>query len=163
MRHLLRCRAIALLGTAQPARKSFLRDFVIDEEGTRELLSAFGLVEQIGAGDRASSQSGDMILTGGLGKILVVDLPYADSGEADVWADKGRVLLRVEARGDFTGDGVEDLLLSAGTRLSRYRPDLTDLCLITRESPGASLRMIEVAPYSCRELRAYGKPAGSDD
>ncbi len=161
MRHLLRCRAIALLGMAQPARESFLRDFVIDEEGTRELLSAFGLVEQIGAGDRASPQSGDMILTGGLGKVLVVDLPY--SGDADVWADKGRVLLRVEARGDFTGDGTEDLLLSAGTRLSRYRPHLTDLCLITRKAPGAPLRMIEVAPYSCREPGTYGKSADDDD
>ncbi len=160
MRHLLRCRTIALLGMAQPARESFLRDFVIDEEGTRELLSAFGLVEQIGVGDRASSQSGDMILTGGLGKVLVVDLPY--SGDADVWAEKGRVLLRVEARGDFTGDGIEDLLLSAGTSLSRYRPDLTDLCLITREAPGAPLRLIEVAPYSCRELGRYGRPADGD-
>ena len=101
-----------------------------------------------------------MILTGGLGKVLVVDLPY--SGDADVWAEKGRVLLRVEARGDFTGDGIEDLLLSAGTSLSRYSPDLTDLCLITREAPGAPLRLIEVAPYSCRELGRYGRPADGD-
>ncbi len=102
-----------------------------------------------------------MILTGGLGKVLAVDLPY--SGDADAWADKGRVLLRVEARGDFTGDGIEDLLLSAGTRQSRYRPKLTDLCLITREAPGVPLRLIEVTPYSCRELGKYGKSADDDD
>jgi len=161
MHHLLRCRAIAMLGAAQPARESFLRDFVIDEKGTRELLPAFGLIEQIGARDRASSQSGDMILTGGLGKVLAVDLPY--SGDADVWADNGRVLLRVEARGDFTGDGIEDLLLSAGTSLSRYRPDLTDLCLVTRLAPDAPLRRTDVAPYSCRRLGRYGRPADGDD
>ncbi len=159
MRHLLRCRAIALLGTVQPARKSFLRDFVISQESSRDLLRAVELV----AGGGVPSQSGDMVLTRGLGKLLVVDLPYADSGDADVWADKGRVLLRVEARGDFTGDGVEDLLLSAGTRLSRYRPDLTDLCLITREAPGAPLLMIEVAPYSCREPGKYGMPSDEND
>ena len=82
-------------------------------------------------------------------------LPYG--GQADVWAAKGRVRIKVEARGDFTGDGIEDLLLSAGASLSRYRPDLTDLCLVTRASPGAPLRMIEVAPYSCRELGKYDR------
>ncbi len=159
MHHLLRCRTIALLGTVQPARKSFLRGFVISQESGRDLLRAVGLV--VGGG--VPSQNGELVLTRGLGKLLVVDLPYADSGEADVWADKGRVLLRVEARGDFTGDGVENLLLAAGARLSRYRPDLTDLCLITRETPGAPLRMIEVAPYSCRELGKYGRPSDEID
>ncbi len=159
LRYLHRCRTIALLGTVQPARKSFLRDFVISQESSRDLLRAFGLV--VGGG--FPSQNGEMVLTRGLGKLLVVDLPYADSGEADVWADKGRVLLRVEARGDFTGDGVEDLFLSAGARLSRYRPDLTDLCLITRGAPGAPLRMIEVAPYSCREPGKYGTPSDEND
>ncbi len=155
MHHLLKCRSIALLGTVRPARKSFLRDFVISQESSHDLLRTFGLL--VGGG--VPSQNGEMVLTRGLGKIHVVDLPYADSGEAGVWADNGRVLLRVEARGDFTGDGVEDLFLSVGARLSRYRPDITDLCLITREAPGAPLRMIEVAPYSCRELGKYGRPS----
>jgi hypothetical protein len=100
-------------------------------------------------------------LTGGLEHLLVVDLPYG--GQADVWAAKGRVLLRVEARGDFTGDGIEDLLLSAGTRLSRFRPDLTDLCLITRTSSDGPLRRIDVAPYSCRELGKYERVADDVD
>ncbi len=102
-----------------------------------------------------------MILTGGLGKLVVVDLPYG--GQADVWSEQGRVLLRVEARGDFTGDGIEDLLLSAGMSLSRYRPDLTDLCLVTRLAPDAPLRMIEVAPYSCRRLGEYDRVDDDDD
>ena len=159
LRYLHRCRTIALLGAVQPARESFLRDFVISQESSRDLLRAVGLV--VGGG--VPSQNGEMVLTRGLGKLLVVDLPYADSGEADVWADTGRVLLRVEARGDFTGDGVEDLFLSVGIRLSRYRPELTDFCLITREAPGAPLRMIEVAPYSCRELGKYGRQGDDDD
>ncbi len=159
MHHLLRCRTIALIGKVQPARESFLRDFVINQESSRNLLRAFGLV--VGGG--VPSQNGEMVLTRGLGKLLVVDLIRAASGEADVWADKGRVRVRIEARGDFTGDGVEDLVLSAGSRLSRYRPDLSDLCLITREAPGAPLRMIEVAPYSCREPGKYGTPADDDD
>lgn len=157
MHHLLKCRTIARIGTAKPARESYLRDFAIDEKGTRELLRAFELF----VGGDAPSPSGKWILTGGLGELLVVDLPYG--GDADVWAAKGRVLLRVEARGDFTGDGIEDLLLSAGTSLSRFRPDLTDLCLITRPAPGAPLRMIEVAPYSCQGLGRYGRSADGDD
>ncbi len=159
MHHLLRCRTIALLGTAQPARKSFLRDFVINQESSRDLLRAFRLV--VGGG--VPSQNGEMALTRGLGKLLAVDLIRAASGEVDVWAEQGRVRIRVEARGDFTGDGVEDLLMTAGARKSRYRPDLSDLCLVTRETPGAPLRLIEVAPYSCRELGKYGKSADDDD
>jgi hypothetical protein len=159
--HLLTCRTIALLGTAQPTHESFLRDFIIDEHGARELLPAFGLVEQGGARAPVSSHSSEMILTGGLGKLVVVDLPYG--GQADVWSEQGRVLLRVEARGDFTGDGIEDLLLSAGTSLSRYRPDLTDLCLVTRLAPDAPLRMIEVPPYSCRELGKYERVTDDED
>jgi hypothetical protein len=157
MHHLLKCRTIALIGTVRPARESYLRDFAIDEEGTRELLRAFGLV----VGGEAPSPSGKLILTDELGKLLVVDLPYG--GDADVWAVKGRVLLRVEARGDFTGDGIEDLLLSAGTSLSRYRPDITDLCLVTRTSPDVPLRRIDVAPYSCRELGKYERVTDDED
>ncbi len=159
LRFLRRCRTVALLGTAQPARESFLRDFVISQESSRDLLRALGLV--VGGG--APSRNGEMVLTRGLGKLHVVDLIRAASGEAGVWAEQGRVRIRIEARGDFTGDGIEDLLLSAGTRLSRYRPDLSDLCLVTREAPGAPLRMIEVAPYSCREPGKYGRSADDDD
>ncbi len=161
MHHLLKCRTITLLGTIQPARESFLRDFAIDEEGARELLPAFGLVEQGGAWAPASYHSGDMFLIGELGKLIAVDLPYG--GEADIWAAKGRVLVRVEARGDFTGDGIEDLLLSAGTSLSRYRPNLTDLCLVTRLALDAPLRRIDVPPYSCRRLGRYGRPDDVND
>ena len=161
MHHLLKCRVIARLGTARPADRSFLRDFAIDEKGSRELLLAFGLVERGGAEERALSHSDDIILTGGLGKLLVVDLPYG--GDSDVWTEKGRVLIRVEARGDFTGDGVEDLLFSAGARLSRYRPDLTDLCLVTREALDAPLSMIDVAPYSCHELGEYDRAGEGGD
>ncbi|MEE8188189.1 MAG: hypothetical protein V3T80_03175 [Kiloniellales bacterium] len=157
--YLLDCRTVALFGTAQPSRESFLRDFVISQESSRDLLRALGLV--VGGG--VSSRNGEMLLTRGLGKLLVVDLIRAASGDADIWADKGRVLLRVEARGDFTGDGIEDLLFSAGTRRSRYRPKISDLCLVTREATGAPLRMIEVAPYSCREPGKYGRPADDND
>ncbi len=163
MYHLLKCRTIALLGSVQPSRKSFLRGFIISEESTRDLLQTFGLVERGGREGTADVRSGKPVLTQGLGKLLVVDLPYADSGEADVWAEKGRVRIRIETRGDFTGDGDEDLLLTAGMAISRYRPDLSDLCLITRDSPDATLRLIEVAPYSCRELGKYGRSADDDD
>jgi hypothetical protein len=160
MHHLLRCRTISLLATVQPARESYLRDFAIDDRGTRELLLAFGLVEQGEIGKQVSSRGDEVILTGGLGELLVIDLPYG--GNSDVWAEKGRVLMRIEARGDFTGDSIEDLLFSTGARLSRYRPYATDLCLVTREAPDAPLRLIEVAPYSCRRLGRYGRSADDD-
>ncbi len=155
MYHLLKCRTISLLGTVQPARESYLRDFAIDERGTRELLLAFGLIEQGDIPQQVSFRDSEMFLMGGLGKLLVVDLPYG--GNSDVWAEKGRVRMRIEARGDFTGDGIEDLLFSAGARLSRYRPDVTDLCLITRETPDAPLRRIDVAPYSCQRPGEYDR------
>ena len=154
MHHLLKCRTIARIGTAQPAGASFLRRFVIDEASTREMIEAFELIER----DRAE----DVVLGDGLGKLLAIDLFRAASGEVDVWADQGRVRIRVEARGDFTGDGREDLLVPAAIRKSRYRPDLTDICLVTRDAPDAPLRMIEVAPYSCRKLGRYGRLADDD-
>ncbi len=158
MHHLLRCRAIALLGTVQPARESFLRDFVINQESSRDLLRAFGLV--VGSG--VPSQNGDMVLADGLGKLLAIDLVRAASGEVDVWTERGRVRVRIEARGDFTSDGKEDLLVMVGAGKSRYRPDLTDFCLITRASADAPLSMIDIAPYSCWRLGRYGRPADGD-
>ncbi len=163
MHHLLRCRTIALLGTARLADRSFLRSFIIDEASTRELLVAFGLVEQDRTEIVAPQQSRDVVLADGLGRLLTVDLFRAASGEVDVWAERGRVRVRIDARGDFTGDGREDLLVTAGARKSRYRPDLTDICLVTRAAPDATLRIIEVAPYSCRKLGRYGRPADDDD
>jgi hypothetical protein len=158
MHHLLRCRAIALLGTVQPAKESFLRGFVISQESSRDLLRAFGLV--VGGG--VPSQNGEMVLADGLGKLLAVDLVRAASGEVDVWTERGPVRVRIEARGDFTGDGREDLLVMVGAGKSRYRPDLTDFCLVTRASADAPLSMIDIAPYSCQRLGRYGRPADGD-
>ncbi len=159
MHHLLRCRVIARLGTARPADRSFLRNFTIDEASTREALVAFGLVERDGTEGATHQQVRDMVLADGLGKLLAVDLVRAASGEVNVWTERGRVRVRIEARGDFTGDGKEDLLVMVGARKSRYRPDLTDFCLVTRASADALLSMIDVAPYSCRRLGRYGRPA----
>ena len=55
------------------------------------------------------------------------------------------------------------LLVTAGAGQSRYRPDLTDFCLVARASLDAPLRMIEIAPYSCRKLGRYGRLADDDD
>ncbi len=155
------CRAIALLGTAQPARKSFLRDFVFREKNVHELLVALGLLRQAGTAHAADVQSGERVLAGGLGRLLAIDVPFSDA--VDVWAEAGRVRLSAQARGDFTGDGVEDVLIFAGLSRSRYRPKLTHLCAITRDAPDAPLRLIEVAPYSCRDPGKYGRPADDDD
>ena len=131
------------------------------EVNVRDMLVGFGLLRWSGAAQGADVQQRKLVLTRGLGSFLAVDVRGSD--EVDVWADKGRVRVRVEARGEFTGDGVEDVLIYAGISRSRYRPKLTHLCLITRETPGAPLRLIEVAPYSCRELGAKGKPSDGDD
>ncbi len=159
--HLLRCRAIALLKAANPARRSFLREFVFSETNVRTALAAFELLTASESERADELRLQQPVLTSGLGRLLAIDTPY--SGQADVWTEGGRVLLSVVARGDWTGDGTEDLLLMAGASLSRYRPDLTDLCVITRESPGSALSLVQVAPYSCRRLGAYGSSTDGDD
>ena len=161
MFYLAECRAIELLGAVQPARTRHIGDAVFGEKNVHELLVALGFLRQAGTAHAADVSSGERVLAGGLGRLLAIDIPFSDA--VDVWAEAGRVRLSVQARGDFTADGVEDVLIFAGVSRSRYRPKLTHLCAITRDAPGAPLRLIEVAPYSCRELRAYGKPAGSHD
>ena len=159
--YLAECRAIELLGAVQPARTRHIGDAVFGEKNVHELLVALGFLRQVGTAHAADVSSGERVLAGGLGRLLAIDVPFSDA--ADVWADAGRVRLSVQARGDFTADGVEDVLIFAGLSRSRYRPKLTHLCAITRDAPGAPLRLIEVAPYSCRELGKYGKSADDDD
>ncbi len=156
--YLAECQAIELLGAVQPVRKTHIRDAVFTEKNVHELLVALGFLRR---GGTADIQSGERFLAGGLGRLLAIDVPYSDA--VDVWAEAGRVRISVQARGDFTGDGVEDVLIFAGISRSRYKPKLTHLCVITREATGAPLRMIEVAPYSCRELGKYGRVADEDD
>ncbi len=139
-------------------RKTNIRDAVFSDKNVHELLVALGFLRR---GGTADIQSGERFLAGGLGRLLAIDVPYSDA--VDVWAEAGRVRISVQARGDFTGDGVEDVLIFAGISRSRYKPKLTHLCVITRDAPDAPLRLSDVAPDSCRGLKAYGNPAGSDD
>ncbi|MBW8055990.1 MAG: hypothetical protein FVQ76_11860 [Nitrospira sp.] len=159
--YLAECRAIELLGAVQPARTRHIGDAVLGEKNVHELLVALGFLRRHDMAHGTSVPGTELVLAGGLGRLLAIDIRSSDA--ADVWAEAGRVRLSVQARGDFTADGVEDVLIFAGLSRSRYRPKLTHLCAITRDAPDAPLRLIEVATYSCRELRAYGKPAGSDD
>ena len=159
--YLAECRALELLGAVQPARTRHIGDVVFGEKNVHELLVALGFLRQAGTAHAADVSTGERVLAGGLGRLLAIDVPFSDA--VDVWADAGRVRLSVQARGDFTADGVEDVLIFAGLSRSRYRPKLTHLCAITRDAPDAPLRLIEVAPYSCRELGKYGEPADDDD
>ncbi|MCH7567395.1 MAG: nuclear transport factor 2 family protein, partial [Nitrospirae bacterium] len=141
MFYLAECRAIELLDAVQPARTRHIGDAVFGEKNVHELLVALGFLRQAGTAHAADVSSGERVLAGGLGRLLAIDIPFSDA--VDVWAEAGRVRLSVQARGDFTADGVEDVLIFAGVSRSRYRPKLTHLCAITRDPPGAPLRLIE--------------------
>ncbi len=149
------CRTIAMLARANPASVSYLRGLKLNA-GALEYLPALVdlypscefICYAIAANERA-------IPFTKFETPLVVDVVSDD--EMVVWTTGWMVILSIVARGDFNADGVDDMLLLANTGATEGTYGASRLYLMTRDAPGAVLRVIgaerELCPdYSCHPL-----------
>lgn len=135
-----RCLALTLLKKARPARVSHLEQFQLNPSVLSalppSLATTFSAIED--AAGRQAESAGKSLgqYRPGLnvrqeGDVLVVS--------SDTWESR----IEPYARGDFDGDGVEDLLVAVGETATQGTFDSTKLLLLTRKNPQGPLRTVK--------------------
>ena len=142
------CRAIALLGQARLAEESFLRDFDLDAAAVDDLPALVNLYP-------SCERICDAVAANARGVSLAAfdDIESVEAlaeGPIVVWTTGWSVEMRLLARGDFSADGLEDVLLFAhgGATEGTYRA--TGLFVLTRRDPAGILHVIDAERRLCQ-------------
>jgi hypothetical protein len=145
--HLSVCRAIALLGQAKPATISHLRDFVLNEEVVRYLPALVNLQPSCQAICQAYFKNKRGVPLNEFEDIERIEVTNA--GKLMVWTPGWRITMMLVARGDFTADGLDDILLVSHGGATEGTYAAADLYILTRDKPGAVLRVFDAKRYLC--------------
>ena len=170
IRHRARCRALEHLGEAAPARESFVRDFGLNGAAIDVLpvLIEPGYVCGVMCALHDLNEKGmswrdywvgehEDFMQSGL-RFLVTDADLKENvfrfdvrsdQQMDVETIAAWMRIHILARADFTGDGVEDLLVLVDHELKLARRSGSALHVLTRDAAGDVLRVIDPEGYLC--------------
>jgi len=141
------CRAIVLLGQAKPAFTSHLRDFVLNEEAVGYLPALVNLQPSCHSICQAYFKNKRGVPLTDFEDIERVEITNEDS--LVVWTAIWRTTMMLVARGDFTADGLDDILLVSHGGATEGTYSAANLYILTRDKPGAVLRVIDAKRYLC--------------
>jgi hypothetical protein len=140
----LRCVALKWLKNAQPAKRSLIDDFHLDRRAAQRLPPQLALPvarEEVERAQKAAAACQSV-------KVLEPSTKTKVRSESKItFEGKGWEAEVIEyARGDFDGDGFEDLLLrrDGGLKGGSYR--LTNIFILTRTSQDRGLRVVWEMP-----------------
>ncbi len=141
------CQAVALLGQAKPARVSYLRDFVLNKDAVNYLPAMVNIYPSCDFVCRSFYANKRGVP---LAKFDEIErLKITDKNGLIVWTGAWRIEMTVVARGDFTSDGLDDLLLLSSGGATEGTLGVAELFLLTRDKPGAVLRVIDAERHLC--------------
>ena len=154
--NLAHCRAIALLAQANPVRTSYLRDFTLNAEALDYLPALVNLYPSCEFICYAVEANEHGIPFTKFETPLVVEVTSDD--EMTVWTTGWMVILTIVGRGDFTEDGVDDMLLLANGGATEGTYGTTRLYLVTRNEAEAVLRVIDAEQELCPDYDCHPLP-----
>jgi hypothetical protein len=133
-----------LLAQAKPSRVSYLADFKFDEQSMTKLPPTLGIHVSEESLERAR-------LAESKGKSWADTDPDARIKPYGVFAATVRgkdflEKLEIEARGDFNGDGIEDIVIRTGDALLQGTYRATRVFILTRRKPGEKLTTLQQWP-----------------
>ncbi len=143
------CQAVALLGQAKPARVSYLRDFVLSKDAVNYLPAMVNIYASCTFVCRAFNANKRGVPLAKFDEIERLEI--TDKNGLIVWTGAWRIEMTFAARGDFTSDGLEDLLLLSSGGATEGTMGGAELYLLTRDEPGAVLRVIDPEKHLCPE------------
>ncbi len=141
------CRAIALLGQAKSARISHLRDFMLNAEAVGFLPPLVNLQPSCHSICQAYFKNKRGVPLTEFEDIERIEVTNEDS--LVVWSAIWRTTMMLVARGDFTADGLDDILLISHGGATEGTLRGADLYVLTRDKPGAVLRVMDAKQYLC--------------
>ncbi len=141
------CQAVALLGQAKPARVSYLRDFVPNKDAVNYLPAMVNIYASCRVVCRAYYANKRGVPLAKFDE--VEDFKITDKNSLIVWTGAWRIEMTFIARGDFTSDDLDDLLLLSSGGATEGTLGGAELYLLTRDKPGAVLRVIDADKHLC--------------
>ncbi len=143
------CRIIELLRDAKPARMSHVRTFTLDAEAINYLpamVDLHPLCGAVGPQYLANDKGIPLAQFSKVGKVEVI-------GPHEMRLDSvgSRVRVATMARGDFNGDGLDDLVVRVSAHVTDGTWGATTYLTLSRASPGVVLRVLDAAKELCRD------------
>ena len=126
------CTAITMLKDAESASTSYLHDFRLDSSSVNYLPAAAALKPSCYRMCREAAANDRRIPLTGVYEIIGVDA--LSDGQLDFWLNDWKIRLTILARADFTGDGLEDLLLLSSGGPIMGRGAWAHLFLLSRDA-----------------------------
>ncbi|MCZ6720777.1 MAG: hypothetical protein O7A65_04470 [Proteobacteria bacterium] len=166
------CYAIRAMKDAKPSRESYLRNFTLDDNALKFLPAITGPWDCSNYRKMMAANRDGVSWARYQFYQVSDDLHYVASMESEtsLWVQVvasnagyvGRDRIRIMGRGDFDGDGVDDLLLGKDS-FAFGEQEFEGLYLTTRDQTGATLRVIGIyGPLSYDKeclILAYGPDA----
>lgn len=148
---LAKCRAIEMLKRARPAEKSYVRDFVLNRDALDYLPAMVSIAPSCGGVCWQYAANGRRIPWSKVETFLNIDAK--SQREMIVETEGWRDWIEILARGDFNGDGFEDLLLKNTNGATQGTYGATDIFLLSREAPYSVFRVLDAQRYLCRKYQ----------
>lgn len=144
---LAHCRAIKMLGQGRAADVSYLRNFTMNESAVIYLPALVGLTS-------SCRRTCEYIDANARGLAIpefetIIKIEELSDNEMVLISEGWEVRLEVLARGDFTADGVDDILLySSGSAIGGSFATASSFLLI-RSAPDMILRVVNAERHAC--------------
>lgn len=149
------CRTLAAFERAVPAERSYLRDFVLDADAQCYLPAMIFVAPSCEKTCRQRRADQEGIPLGAFETDLEVVTPEGYTGaELTLYVNsfEASTTLNIRGRGDFNGDGLDDLLLDSHSMLRRGQRGPSGAFVLTRTAPGAVLRVVEPERHGCPDF-----------
>ena len=143
----LSCYAARAIADAHASTRSSLRGFTLDRASVQQLPA--GLRMAMSAADRAKAAAAGARFGDLVGEATYEVTATATSRQVVVDAADGRTqAIAWVARGDFDGDGGEDLLLATHDTDERSGYEGFRLAVVSRPAAGAAFRIVKTFPVN---------------
>ncbi len=146
---LAECQAIELLAKMRPATQSFVHDFVLDETAHNYLPAMLDLSSSCDRACRLHVANEYRIPWRDVGTIEKVERKDGSENLVMITTTWSFNTIELLARGDFNGDGLEDILIEAGGRARGGTSKGTSLYLLTRDKDDSVFFVLGSEAHLC--------------
>jgi hypothetical protein len=149
------CRGIEAMRRAQPAKKTYLRDFVLDEEAIHVLPAMVDISPSCDYRCRQWVANERRIPLSRFEP--VINVTVASDEEIRIRTIDWGSIVTILGRGDFNGDGLDDLLvlINGGSMSGTWGG--AGLYLLSRDAPGAVLFVAEELTNGCDDYQCQAE------